>query len=173
MITPGEVPSNIVSHVSRVFPRLGTRLSLPLSFKPLKTFQTPVFLIYLSLTACRQLHVKTETYCIYSLSGEGTFVLKGRLQRKVLSLNGWWEKFASGKFIPWPSLSLSGNEGRERDVWERGSLPTQTSKKRCREEIACLTPAGSQICRNFEDSFPGSSLYFKVDRGPWGRGWTT
>ena len=141
MITPGEVPtsrvlefSNIVSHVSRVFPRLGTRLSLPLSFKPLKTFQTPVFLIYSSLTACRQLHVQTETYCIYSLSGEGTFVLKGRLQPKVLSLNGWWEKFASGKFIPWALPVIKWKRGpRERCLGTRQPPNSKKKKKKFEE----------------------------------------
>ena len=45
--------------------------------------------------------------------------MQGGLQRKVLILNGWWKKFASGKFIPWAlpvikwkrgTREMSGNE---------------------------------------------------------------
>ena len=53
---------------------------------------------------------------------------------------------------------------------QRSILPTQKQRKKNCEEIVCLTPAGSQICRSFKehDLITGESkVQVVVSLGSW------
>ena len=113
-------------------------------------------------------------------------------RRRNVCLAGWTaaessylervvEKFASGKFMPWALPVIKWKRGAREMSGNEAASQLKKNAKKChyfirRNGTAKKSLAWRPLAHKFATSLQhrslGPPLYFEVERGPWGRGWT-